>query len=174
MITVFKTKLKDVVRIDPDVFKDHRGYYLETYNKDLYKQHGINIDFVQDDIAVSQKWVLRGLHGDNRTWKLVSCLRGEFYLVVLNYDTTSPQYGVWESFILSAENRYQVLIPPKHVNGHLILSDMAMFHYKQSTYYNRESQYTVMWNAKEFDIWWPIATPILSERDLGKAMPVLI
>lgn len=172
MITVFKTKLKDVVRIDPDIFRDHRGCYMETYNKELYKSHGVDIDFVQDDIAVSKKDVLRGLHGDDVTWKLVSCLYGEFYLVVLNYDVDSPQYGQWESFILSADNRYQVLIPPKHVNGHLILSEHAMFHYKQSTYYNRERQHTVMWNDKQFDIWWPIPNPILSERDSNT--PVLL
>ena len=167
MVNVLKTKLDGVICINPDIFQDHRGSYMEIYNKELYKEHGVNVNFVQDDVAVSIKDVLRGLHGDDMTWKLVSCLYGEFYLVVLNYDKKSSQYGTWESFVLSAENRTQVLIPPKHANGHLILSNTAMFHYKQSTYYDRHSQHTIMWNDKEFDIWWPIKEPILSKRDSG-------
>ena len=92
--------------------------------------------FLQDDISVSSQHVLRGIHGDAETWKLISCMYGKFYLVVVNCDNDSPDFGKWQSFVLSDRNRHQVLIPPKHGNGHLVLSEKAIFHYKQNTYYN--------------------------------------
>ncbi len=118
------------------MFEDYRGTYVEIYNKALYEEAGININFVQDDISTSSRHILRGIHGDGETWKLVSCLYGKFYLVVVNWDVNSKQYGQWESFVLSDRNRQQVLIPPNFGNGHLVLSEEAIFHYKQSTYYN--------------------------------------
>jgi dTDP-4-dehydrorhamnose 3,5-epimerase len=140
---------------------------VETYNRELYRKAGIDVEFVQDDISVSSRHVLRGLHGDQETWKLVSCLQGKFYLLVLNWDESSPQWGKWESFVLSDNNRLQVLIPPKFANGHLVLSDHAIFHYKQSTCYNRAAQFTLLWNDPKLKIWWPIKSPILSQRDEG-------
>ena len=160
------TKLKNVMIITPPTnFEDFRGEYIEIYNKKLMKERGIDIEFIQDDISISRKNVLRGLHGDEKTWKLVSCLQGSFYLVVLNLDQDSPQYGEYVSFTLSDKNRKQVLIPPKHANGHLVLSNEAIFHYKQNTDYDRSSQFTINWSDPKFKIWWPIANPILSERD---------
>ena len=124
---VQKTKLAGVQKIELDVFKDYRGYYIETFNEDLYIKNGIDIKFVQDDISVSHKNVLRGIHGDQNTWKLISCLEGEFFLVVVNNDKNSIQYKQWESFILSEKNRIQILVPPKFGNGHLVLSERAIF-----------------------------------------------
>ena len=168
-MNVRKSILEGVMMIEPPtVFRDFRGTYVETYNEKLYREAGIDIDFVQDDISVSSKNVLRGIHGDDITWKLVSCLYGEFYLVVINWDKTSPQFGQWESFILSDKNRLQVLIPAKYGNGHVVLSDIAIFHYKQNTYYDRSRQFTILWNDPELNIKWPIDNPILSERDSGK------
>lgn len=164
-LTVKKTKMEGVLEITPFVFEDHRGVYVETYNKDLYAEHGITVDFIQDDISVSRKNVLRGIHGDAETWKLVSCPVGEFYLVVVNCDRTSPNFGQWQSFTLSEANRKQVLIPPMHGNGHLILSERAMFHYKQNTYYNPKGQFTYRFDDPELNIWWPTKTPMLSMRD---------
>jgi dTDP-4-dehydrorhamnose 3,5-epimerase len=89
--------------------------------------------------------------------------------VVVNWDERSPQYRQWESFVLSDQNRLQVLIPPRFGNGHLVLSDTAIFHYKQSTYYNRAGQFTVLWNDPALGIWWPVGDPILSRRDAGLA-----
>ena len=162
---ITKTTLGDVLLIKLDVFEDYRGEYIETYNEELYRKKGINIKFVQDDISVSTKNVLRGIHGDSETWKLISCLYGKFYLIVVNCDVSSENFGKWESFVLSDVNRLQVLVPPKYGNAHLILSNKAIFHYKQSTYYNPEKQFTYKWNEPKFNIWWPIKNPILSQRD---------
>lgn len=165
---VSKTKLDGVLLIQPPtVFEDFRGWYVETYNEKLYADAGIRVRFVQDDISVSTRHVLRGIHGDAETWKLVSCLSGRFYLVVVNNDPTSSQFGQWDAFTLSDQNRLQVLVPPKVGNGHVVLSDQAIFHYKQSTYYNRAGQFTIAWNDPKFGIWWPISQPIVSQRDAG-------
>lgn len=162
---VEQTRLEGVLLIRLAGFEDHRGEYLETYNEELYKKNGISIKFVQDDISVSSKHVLRGLHGDFETWKLISCLYGKFYFVVVNCDTGSPDFGKWQSFVLSDRNRLQVLVPPKYGNGHLVLSDQAIFHYKQSTYYNPKTQFSYKWNDARFNIWWPVKNPVLSQRD---------
>ena len=165
---VEKTKLDGVLQITPPtLFEDWRGEYVETYNEQLYREQGIEVQFVQDDISVSDRHVLRGLHGDANTWKLISCLYGKFYLVVVNNDPESPQYRQWASFVLSDANRKQVLIPPKFGNGHLVLSDKAIFHYKQNTYYDRAGQFTLLWNDPELDLWWPTANPLVSRRDAG-------
>jgi len=164
-MTIVKTTLDGVLQIKLDSFEDHRGYYIETYNEELYKKNGINVNFIQDDISVSSKNVLRGIHGDQQTWKLISCLEGKFYLVVINNDKNSNQYMQWESFILSEQNRVQILVPPKFGNGHLVISKRAIFHYKQNTYYNPKGQFTICWNDPKYNIKWPIKNPILSKRD---------
>ena len=161
-----KTKLDGVLLIKPlTIFEDFRGCYVETYNEKLYNEAGITVKFIQDDISASSRHVLRGLHGDGETWKLVSCLYGKFYLVVVNFDKASPKYLQWEAFTLSDQNRLQVLIPPKFANGHLVLSDTAIFHYKQSSYYNRAGQFSLAWNDPKLGISWPVSQPILSQRD---------
>ncbi len=161
-----RTKLEGVLLIKPPtVFEDFRGNYVELYNKELYMNAGIEANFMQDDISVSSKHVLRGIHGDSETWKLISCLYGRFYFVVVNCNKESPQFGQWQSFTLSDENRVQVLVPPKYGNAHLVLSDKAIFHYKQSSNYNPGSQFTYKWDDPQFKIWWPIKSPILSQRD---------
>jgi len=165
---VKKTKLDGVLLINPPtIFEDFRGTYLELYNELLYAESGITVNFVQDDISVSSRHVLRGIHGDAETWKLISCLHGKFYLMVVNWDEASPQYRQWEAFTLSDQNRLQVLIPPKFGNGHVVLSEVAIFHYKQSSYYNRSGQFTILWNDPDLNLWWPVRNPILSRRDEG-------
>lgn len=167
-LKVQKTPLDGVLLIEPPSrFEDFRGEYVETYNEELYKKAGISADFIQDDISVSTQNVLRGLHGDGKTTKLVSCLVGKFYLVVVNNDPESKQYRQWTSFTLSDKNRLQVLIPPKHGNGHVVMSDWAMFHYKQTTYYERATQFTLLWNDPALKLWWPVENPIVSRRDAG-------
>jgi dTDP-4-dehydrorhamnose 3,5-epimerase len=163
---VRKTKLKGVFLITPPtIFKDFRGEYVEIYNKDFFHNKKINTRFKQDDISVSKKNVLRGIHGDYLTTKLISCLYGSFYLVVVNNDPKSPQYKQFISFILSEKNRLQVLVPPKFGNGHLVLTKQAIFHYKQNTNYHRASQFTIKWNDPNYNFKWPVKYPILSQRD---------
>ena len=165
---VSKTKLDGVLLIKPPtISEDFRGTYIEIYNEKIYREAGVKVKFVQDDISVSSRNVLRGIHGDSDTWKLISCLYGKFYLVVVNWDDTSPQFGKWESLVLSDQNRLQVLVPPKFGNGHLVLSELAIFHYKQSTYYNRAGQFTLLWNDPKINVWWPVKNPIVSRRDEG-------
>ena len=166
---VEKTKLKNVLLTKPGVFEDFRGQYVETYNEDLYREHGIDVKFIQDDISVSNKHVLRGIHGDAETWKLISCLHGSFYLMVINNDQRSDEFGKWQGYTLSDTNRHQVLVPPHFGNGHVVLTEKAIFHYKQNTYYNPKGQFTIVRNDPQYGMWWPIKNPILSHRDeVGK------
>jgi dTDP-4-dehydrorhamnose 3,5-epimerase len=167
-VQVLSTNLDGVKLIAPPTnFEDFRGSYVELYNQRLYREAGITVEFVQDDISTSRQHVLRGIHGDEETWKLISCLHGTFYLVVVNNDPNSVQFKKWQAFTLSDRNRHQVLIPPKFGNGHLVLSEIAIFHYKQTTEYNRAGQFTIRWNDPEYEIWWPPVQPILSMRDQG-------
>ena len=169
MIKVKKTKLKGVLQIVPDVFLDRRGRFIETYNEKLYKEKGINVDFVQDDISCSKKNVLRGIHGDKETYKLVSCSFGKLFFVVVNCNVKSKDFGKWQSFELSDENRLQIFVPPNHGSAYLVQSREAIFTYKQSTYFTPGIQFTYRWDTPLFKIKWPIKNPILSARDkLGR------
>ena len=170
MIHLEDTKLDGVLLIKPQVFEDFRGSYLMTYNEKEYMeaiiQNGVDkLSFVEDDISVSKKHVLRGIHGDYNTAKLISCLEGEFYLVVVNNIPDHKQFRQWVSFNLSEYNRYQVFVPPGFGNGHLALTDRAIFSYKQSSYYNPKGQFTILWNDPKLNIHWSIKNPILSSRD---------
>jgi dTDP-4-dehydrorhamnose 3,5-epimerase len=165
-LNIQTTSLEGVLKITPPtIHEDCRGWYVELYNREIYNAAGIKIDFLQDDISISHRHVLRGIHGDRKTWKLVSCLSGQFYLVVVNWDPQSPQYKKWEGFTLSENNRLQILIPPKFGNGHVVMTEQAIFYYKQNTYYDRPGQFTILWNDPDLNLWWPIRNPIVSLRD---------
>lgn len=161
---ILPTKLKNVMLIKPDVFEDFRGTFTETYNEEKYAKAGITLKFVEDDMSFSSKNVLRGIHVEGAT-KLVSCGYGQLYVVVVNCDEISPDFGKWESFVLTDRNRHQILIPPKHGAAHLVLSDYGMFHYKKSGYYDPATQGSYKWDDPRFKIWWPIKQPIISQRD---------
>jgi dTDP-4-dehydrorhamnose 3,5-epimerase len=165
MPDIKKTDLEGVLLIRLSCFKDHRGVYLETYNEKAYKKAGIRVKFKQDDYSMSKKNVLRGIHGDNETWKLITCPYGEIYLVIVDCRKSSSNFSKWWSFVISDENNMQVLVPPGYGVSHLVLSDIAIFQYKQSTYYNPRKQFTYQWNDPRFKISWPVDNPILSQRD---------
>jgi len=164
-LQIEETTLEGVKLIRLNGFEDHRGEYVELYNRELYQQNGVSINFIEDDISTASYGVLKGIHGDFKTWKLISCLHGKFYLVVVNNEPLSHNYGKWVSFVLSERNKLQVLVPPNHGNGHLCLSKKSIFYYKQSSYYTPNEQFTIKWNDPFFNIWWPIKNPILSRRD---------
>ena len=147
--------------IKPDAFTDHRGD-LWT----IWKEGDHNLKFNHDKVSTSKKNVLRGIHGDKKSWKLVTCLYGEIYLVVLN-----PISKKWGSIMLSSDNKKIVLIPPTYGNGHCVLSDHAVFMYKWSykgKYPDVEDQFSIRWDDPKFNIDWPIDNPILSKRDEKK------
>jgi dTDP-4-dehydrorhamnose 3,5-epimerase len=147
----------------PDVFEDFRG---ELFT--LYKQEESNLYFNHDKVSISKQNVLRGLHGDNKSWKLITCLAGEVYLVVVDNRPNSENYMKWDWVVLTAKNRKQVLVPPKFANGHFVLSPEATFFYKWSypgDYPDVESQFTLKWNDPNINIHWPSDNPILSKRD---------
>lgn len=169
MIKVSKTKLKGVLQIFPYIFKDFRGQFVGTYNEEFYKKNGINIRFVEDDISISKKNVLRGIHSDSKAWKLVSCIFGKIYVVIVSCNEKSKDFGQWQGFLLSEKDKKQILIPPKYGCSYLVLTKEAIFTYKQSEYYDLKRQSTYKWNDPGFKIQWSIKNPILSERDkLGR------
>lgn len=162
---VDRTMLEGVLLIKPKAHNDSRGFFCETFNLREYREQGITANFVQDDIAVNSKGVLKGMHGDSTTYKLVQCAYGSVYAVVLNCDENSPNFGKWESFELSGQNHYQLYIPPMYGNGYYVLSEIAIYTYKQSTYYGDTKQFTYKWNDPRFNIKWPINELVISERD---------
>jgi dTDP-4-dehydrorhamnose 3,5-epimerase len=172
-----KTTLKGVLLIKPEplregkgeFFGDARGRFVEAYSRAKYRDNGIDVDFVEDDISVSKKNVLRGMHGDDRTWKLISCLYGKIFFVAINGDKKSLAFGKWESFNLNDENHRRILVPPMYASGYLALTDKIIVSYKQSEYYKPGGQFTLRWDDPKFGIPWPIKNPILSPRDATAA-----
>ena len=158
------TEIEGLKVIQPEFYEDYRGTNFESYNKKYYDV-ALDIDFVVDSISTSRKHVLRGIHGDYKTTKLVSCLYGTIYMIVLDLRYESETYNQWQSFTLSDRNKHQLLIPPGCGNAHLVMSDECVFSYKLDQYYDRESQFTVKWNDPSYEFAWPIKNPILSERD---------
>lgn len=154
--------------IQPKVFGDARGFFLETFEKKRYQQMlNINVDFVQDNHSRSSKGVLRGLHFQQTKpqGKLVHVVRGEVFDVAVDIRRDSPTYGVWEGVILSEENKTQFWLPPGLAHGFAVLSDIADFEYKCTDYYDPSDESCLLWNDPEIGIEWPISAPLLSEKD---------
>lgn len=166
---VIDTKIADVKIIQPRVFGDERGFFLETFEKKRYQEMlGIDFDFVQDNHSRSSKGVLRGLHFQTKhaQGKLVRVVRGEVFDVAVDIRKDSPTYGQWEGVILSEDNKTQFWIPPGLAHGFVVLSDIADFEYKCTDYYTPGFEGCLAWNDPEVGIEWPIDfEPILSEKD---------
>lgn len=147
------------------IFKDHRGYLWTSWKND--KKYKIN--FRHDKFSLSKKNVLRGLHYDNKTWKLVSCVYGEIFLVIVNFDKSSKEYLQTYSKNLSYKDNIKILIPPKFANGHLCLSNYCLFHYKLSykgNYSDTDKQKVLKWNDSRLNINWPKKKSlVMSQRD---------
>jgi dTDP-4-dehydrorhamnose 3,5-epimerase len=154
---------EEIIIRNIDSFEDFRGDLFT-----LYKFGDYNLNFNHDKVSISRKNVLRGLHGDNKSWKLITCLSGEIYLVIVDMRKESKNYLKWDSIIISEQNRTQVLVPPRFANGHLVLSDKATLFYKWSydgDYPDVNEQFNINYLDPKIDIDWPIRDPILSKRD---------
>ncbi len=158
------TKLQGVKLIIPDRFEDHRGSYMELYDSKNFESI-TNECFIQDDISISNKGVLRGLHGDWRTTKIVTVINGSGYALIADNRPDSPTYKQWQSFTLSKQNKQMLLLPAGIGNSILALEDNMIYYYKQNTHFVDGQQFTIKWDNPEWDFWWPIREPILSMRD---------
>jgi len=158
------TSLAGVKLIITDRFEDYRGELGGVYDELIYMSAGLDANFIYDMVSMSYKNVLRGMHGDGEIVKLVQCLYGTVYSVVVNCDESSSEFGKWQSFILSDKNHNQLYIPPFYGNGYYVLSESSVYTYKMSKSHS-DSQFTYAWNDPRFNIRWPTNTPILSQRD---------
>lgn len=166
---VIQTKLKDCVIIEPRVFGDERGFFLETFQAERYAaQAGINLPFVQDNHSRSSRGVLRGLHFQIKKpqGKLVRVVKGEVYDVAVDIREGSTTFGQWEAVILSEENKIQFWIPPGFAHGFLVLSETADFEYKCTDYYDASDEGSILWNDPDLNIPWQIDNPYLSDKDV--------
>lgn len=162
--------IKGLYIIEPTVFGDNRGYFMETYNYNEFKEAGLDMVFVQDNQSKSKKGVLRGLHFQKKhpQGKLVRVISGEVFDVAVDIREGSPTFGKWYGVVLSAENKKQFYIPEGFAHGFLVLSDEAEFVYKCTDFYHPEDEGGIIWNDPQIGIEWPlegIGEPILSEKD---------
>ena len=166
---ITKTDIQGLIIIEPQIFKDSRGCFFESWNAKKFKQLGISEDFVQDNQSVSSKGVLRGLHFQNPPYaqaKLVRVIEGSVLDVAVDLRKNSPTYGKHFSVILSEQNNKSFFIPKGFAHGFLSLEDNTVFNYKCSDYYNKESEGSLLWNDEDLKIDWQIDNPLISEKDL--------
>ncbi len=164
------TGLPGVIRIEPAIHRDDRGFFMETWQAQRFRDAGIDADFVQDNSSRSSKGTLRGLHFQiqNPQGKLVRVVSGEVFDVAVDLRRSSPGFGHWVGQILSAQNRHQLWVPVGFAHGFLVLSDVAEFEYKCSDYYAPEFERSIRWDDPEIGIEWPLPSgdqPVLSTRD---------
>ena len=173
MISIAETRLSGVVVITPRVFGDRRGHFKETYQARDYLKFGIDATFVQDNFSRSSRGVLRGLHFQvtRPQGKLVSCLSGRVFDVVVDINPDSNTFRQWVGVELSDENHQQLYIPPGYAHGFCVLSDTADFHYKCTAYYDPSDEAGVFWADSGINIAWPCSAPLLSAKD--RQLPTL-
>ncbi len=162
-----ETNLPGVLILEPKVFLDDRGYFLETWNSTRYEQVGIPGPFVQDNISFSKKGILRGLHFQypQSQGKLIQVLSGEVLDVIVDIRSGSPTYSQWVGEILSESNHRQIYVPPGFAHGYCVTSETAIFSYKCTDFYNPATEHGIIWNDPDIGIEWPIAQPVLSPKD---------
>jgi dTDP-4-dehydrorhamnose 3,5-epimerase len=170
---ITKTKIDELLIIEPDVFGDDRGFFVETYNKERYAENGIDVDFMQDNLSKSVKGVLRGLHFQKAPYaqgKLVQVINGSVLDVAVDIRHGCETFGQWVSIKLSEKNKKQFWIPEGFAHGFVALEDDTIFSYKCTNLYNKESEGAIMWNDEGLNIDWQleqydITEPIISEKD---------
>jgi len=162
------TPIEGLLIIKPDVFEDARGYFFESYNRDVFLAHGISVDFVQDNESKSIRGVLRGLHFQNpphAQGKLVRVMQGSVLDVAVDIRKNSPTYGKWSSIVLSGQNKWMYWIPAGFAHGFLTLEDETIFFYKCTQVYNKNSEGGIRWNDPDLNINWGINDPVISPKD---------
>jgi dTDP-4-dehydrorhamnose 3,5-epimerase len=161
------TDLPGVVLITPKVFGDQRGFFFETWNRQSFRELGLDLEFVQDNVSLSRQGILRGLHFQNPQpqGKLVQVLQGEVFDVVVDVRLGSPMFGRWFGAYLSSENPRQIYIPPGLAHGFCVTSDLALFAYKCTDFYNPGGEFSLRWDDPDLGIVWPIEKPTLSAKD---------
>jgi len=162
-----KTAFPDVFLVEPDVFKDTRGFFMETYNQRKYVEAGIDQVFVQDNYSHSRYGILRGLHYQlkNAQGKLVFVITGEIFDIVVDIRIGSPRFGQWFGTHLSAENRRQIFVPEGYAHGFIVLSERVDVMYKCTDFYTSGDEYGIFWADPTIGIDWPIKNPVLSDKD---------
>lgn len=167
-----ETGIKDLIVIEPQVFGDERGYFMETYSASKFKDLGIEEEFLQDNESMSKKGVLRGLHFQkhNPQGKLVRCTSGVIWDVAVDMRTDSETFGKWYGVELSSENKKMMYIPPMFAHGFVVLSDTATFNYKCTSLYHPQSDGGIKWDSEELGIVWPIEGLELTISDKDKLL----
>ena len=164
---VLETKIPGVVVVEPAVHRDGRGFFMETFSRPRYVDAGLPGEFLQDNLSLSRRGTLRGLHlqHPHDQGKLCSVLEGEVFDVAVDVRVGSPTFGHWESVVLSSDNALQFYVPPGFAHGFCVLSERALFTYKCTDLYHPEAELGIAWDDPEIDIQWPVETPDLSARD---------
>jgi dTDP-4-dehydrorhamnose 3,5-epimerase len=166
-VRLVETPLSGVLRVEPVVHRDPRGFFLEVFHAGKFETLGLPVAFVQDNHSASRRGTLRGLHTQTRDpqGKLVRCIAGEIFDVAVDARPGSATFGAWHGELLSAENFVQLWIPPGFLHGFCVTSESAQVEYKCTTLYDPENDLAVAWNDPEIGIEWPVAEPILSAKD---------
>lgn len=166
---IIETSLPGVLVLEPRVFGDARGFFMETYHRDRYREVGITGEFVQDNHSLSRRGVLRGLHYQlsRPQAKLCRVVRGEVLDVAVDIRRGSPTFGKWTSALLSEDNKRQIFIPRGFAHGFIVLSESAEFLYKCDDFYQPGDEYGILWNDPDIGIDWGVTDPLLSDKDLG-------
>lgn len=166
-MNVIESNLPGVLIIEPQVFGDARGFFMESWHQARYEQAGLPARFVQDNVSYSARGTLRGLHfqNPNSQGKLVHVLQGEVFDVAVDIRVGSPTFGRWMGITLSGNNKRQVYLPEGFAHGFCVTSEYALLAYKCTNFYNPQAECSLLWNDPDIGIDWPIALPILSDRD---------
>jgi dTDP-4-dehydrorhamnose 3,5-epimerase len=166
-MNVLTCDIPGLLILEPQVFGDARGFFLETYNRRRYREAGIGADFVQDNVSFSRRGILRGLHFQNPKpqGKLLQVLQGEVFDVAVDIRRSSPTFGKWYGLLLSGETKRQFYIPDGFAHGFVVLSETALFHYKCTEFYSPKDEMAIRWDDPDIGITWPLKDPLLSERD---------
>lgn len=168
-MNIIRTSIPDVLILEPKIFSDERGFFMESYHQDKFnKIIGREIEFVQDNHSKSAKGVLRGLHfqkGDDSQGKLIRCIRGAIFDVAVDLRINSGTFGKWVGEYISAENKKQIWIPEGFAHGFLVMNDESEIVYKASSFYNPNAEETINWNDEDLNINWPEQPSSLSLKD---------